>query len=101
LHGAARSAGTGFGRATAEIALAVTGTRAQLAVKRAAITAHTRTLNALRQDQLDARAETAALRIELKAEIAELREETRRGFATMREGMAGIVQILGRIERSG
>jgi LmbE family N-acetylglucosaminyl deacetylase len=40
VHGAARSAGTGYGRVTAEIALAVTGTRAQLAVKRAAVVAH-------------------------------------------------------------
>ena len=63
--------------------------------------AHTRTMNALRQDQIDMRAE-------LKAEIAELRdenprgfEETRRGFATVHEGMAGIVEILGRIEGSG
>jgi N-acetyl-1-D-myo-inositol-2-amino-2-deoxy-alpha-D-glucopyranoside deacetylase len=40
VHGAARAAGTGFGRATAEIALAVTGSAEQLAVKRAAICAH-------------------------------------------------------------
>ena len=40
VHGAARSARTPFGRVTAEIALAVTGTPGQLAVKRAAITAH-------------------------------------------------------------
>jgi LmbE family N-acetylglucosaminyl deacetylase len=40
VHGAARAAGTGYGRATAEIALAVTGTAHELAVKRAAICAH-------------------------------------------------------------
>ncbi len=40
VHGAARFVGSGYGRVTAEIALAVTGTPAQLAVKRAAITAH-------------------------------------------------------------
>lgn len=61
---------------------------------RAEMRAHTRTMNALRQDQIDMRAE-------LKAEIAELRDETRRGFATVHEGMAGIVEILGRIEGSG
>jgi uncharacterized coiled-coil DUF342 family protein len=61
---------------------------------RGELRAHTRTMNALRQDQIDMRAE-------LKAEIAELRDETRRGFATVHEGMAGIVEILGRIEGSG
>ncbi|WP_300015585.1 PIG-L deacetylase family protein [Pseudonocardia sp.] len=40
VHGAARAAATPFGRATVEIALAVTGTAAQLDVKRAAIVAH-------------------------------------------------------------
>ena len=42
----------------------------------------------------------------VRVEIAELREETRRGFdetrralATVQEGMAGIVEILGRMER--
>jgi LmbE family N-acetylglucosaminyl deacetylase len=40
VHGAARAAAVGFGRATAEIGLAVTGTAAHLACKRAAITAH-------------------------------------------------------------
>jgi LmbE family N-acetylglucosaminyl deacetylase len=40
VHGAARAAGTGYGRASAEIALAVTGTAADLAAKRAAICAH-------------------------------------------------------------
>ncbi len=40
VHGAARATGTGYGRATAEIALAVTGTADELAVKRAAICAH-------------------------------------------------------------
>ena len=40
VHGAARAAAVGFGRVTAEIALAVTGTAADLAGKRAAILAH-------------------------------------------------------------
>lgn len=40
VHRAARATATGFGRATVEIALAVTGTAAHLDVKRAAITAH-------------------------------------------------------------
>ncbi|GAA3233843.1 PIG-L family deacetylase [Pseudonocardia petroleophila] len=40
VHGAARAAATPFGRATVEIALAVSGTDAHLEVKRAAITAH-------------------------------------------------------------
>jgi N-acetyl-1-D-myo-inositol-2-amino-2-deoxy-alpha-D-glucopyranoside deacetylase len=41
VHGAARAAAVEFGRVTAEIALAVTGTAADLAHKRAAILAHT------------------------------------------------------------
>ena len=40
VHGAARAAATPYGRATVEIALAVTGTAEQLDVKRAAIVAH-------------------------------------------------------------
>ena len=40
VHGAARAAATGFGRATVEIGLAVTGGPADLEVKRAAILAH-------------------------------------------------------------
>lgn len=40
VHGAARAAAVGFGRVTAEIALAVTGTDDDLAHKRAAILAH-------------------------------------------------------------
>jgi LmbE family N-acetylglucosaminyl deacetylase len=40
VHGAARAAAVGYGRVTAEIALAVTGDAAHLACKRAAITAH-------------------------------------------------------------
>jgi N-acetyl-1-D-myo-inositol-2-amino-2-deoxy-alpha-D-glucopyranoside deacetylase len=40
VHGAARAAAVEFGRTTAEIALAVTGTAADLARKRAAILAH-------------------------------------------------------------
>jgi LmbE family N-acetylglucosaminyl deacetylase len=40
VHGAARAAAVGFGRVTVEIALAVTGTPADLAHKRAAILAH-------------------------------------------------------------
>jgi N-acetyl-1-D-myo-inositol-2-amino-2-deoxy-alpha-D-glucopyranoside deacetylase len=40
VHGAARAAAVGFGRVTAEIALAVTGTPDDLAHKRAAILAH-------------------------------------------------------------
>ncbi len=40
VHGAARATATPYGRATVEIALAVTGTAADLDVKRAAITAH-------------------------------------------------------------
>jgi LmbE family N-acetylglucosaminyl deacetylase len=40
VHGAARAAAVGFGRVTAEIALAVTGTPADLQHKRAAILAH-------------------------------------------------------------
>jgi LmbE family N-acetylglucosaminyl deacetylase len=40
VHGAARSAGVGFGRVTAEIGLAVTGTAGHLTRKRDAIVAH-------------------------------------------------------------
>src|SRR6476660_2055811 len=40
VHGAARAAAVGFGRVTAEIALAVTGTPEDLQRKRAAILAH-------------------------------------------------------------
>lgn len=40
VHGAARAAGVGFGRVTAEIAVAVHGTGADLATKRAAMLAH-------------------------------------------------------------
>lgn len=40
VHGAARAAAVAFGRVTAEISLAVTGTAADIARKRAAITAH-------------------------------------------------------------
>jgi N-acetyl-1-D-myo-inositol-2-amino-2-deoxy-alpha-D-glucopyranoside deacetylase len=40
VHGAARAAAVEFGRVTAEIALAVTGTAADIAGKRAAILAH-------------------------------------------------------------
>lgn len=40
VHGAARSAAVGFGRVTAEIGLALTGTPEHLAAKRAAILAH-------------------------------------------------------------
>lgn len=40
VHGAARAAAVSFGRVTAEIALAVSGSAEHLAVKRAAITAH-------------------------------------------------------------
>ena len=40
VHGAARAAAVDYGRATAEIALAVTGTAGDLARKRAAILAH-------------------------------------------------------------
>ncbi len=40
VHGAARAAAVGFGRVTAEITLAVTGTEEHLGCKRAAITAH-------------------------------------------------------------
>jgi LmbE family N-acetylglucosaminyl deacetylase len=40
VHGAARAAAVGFGRVTAEIALAVTGSAGDLAHKRAAILAH-------------------------------------------------------------
>jgi N-acetyl-1-D-myo-inositol-2-amino-2-deoxy-alpha-D-glucopyranoside deacetylase len=40
VHGAARAAAVAFGRVTAEITLAVTGTPADLERKRAAITAH-------------------------------------------------------------
>jgi N-acetyl-1-D-myo-inositol-2-amino-2-deoxy-alpha-D-glucopyranoside deacetylase len=40
VHGAARAAAVGYGRVTAEIALAVTGTAGDLAAKRAAILAH-------------------------------------------------------------
>jgi N-acetyl-1-D-myo-inositol-2-amino-2-deoxy-alpha-D-glucopyranoside deacetylase len=40
IHGAARAAAVGFGRVTAEIALAITGTPEDLALKRSAILAH-------------------------------------------------------------
>jgi len=40
VHGAARAAAVGFGRATVEISLAVTGTPEHLLTKRAAMTAH-------------------------------------------------------------
>lgn len=40
VHGAARAAGVPFGRVTAEIAVAVTGSAAELAVKRDAMLAH-------------------------------------------------------------
>ncbi len=40
VHGAARAASVGYGRVTAEITLALGGTAAELACKRAAITAH-------------------------------------------------------------
>jgi len=40
VHGAARAAAVPFGRMTAEIPLAIAGTAAELATKRAAITAH-------------------------------------------------------------
>ncbi len=40
VHGAARAAAVPFGRMTAEIPLAIAGTAAELAAKRAAITAH-------------------------------------------------------------
>ncbi|MBN9733752.1 MULTISPECIES: PIG-L deacetylase family protein [unclassified Pseudonocardia] len=40
VHGAARAAGVPFGRVTAEIAVAVAGTAAELAVKRDAMLAH-------------------------------------------------------------
>jgi hypothetical protein len=40
VHGAARAAAVPFGRMTAEIPLAISGTTAELATKRAAITAH-------------------------------------------------------------
>jgi LmbE family N-acetylglucosaminyl deacetylase len=40
VHGAARAAAVPFGRMTAEIPLAIAGTGAELATKRAAITAH-------------------------------------------------------------
>jgi N-acetyl-1-D-myo-inositol-2-amino-2-deoxy-alpha-D-glucopyranoside deacetylase len=40
VHGAARAAAVGYGRVTAEIALAITGTSADVAGKRAAILAH-------------------------------------------------------------
>ncbi|MFP5021222.1 PIG-L deacetylase family protein [Pseudonocardia phyllosphaerae] len=40
IHGAARAAGVGFGRVTAEIPVAVTGSATDLAVKRAAMLAH-------------------------------------------------------------
>lgn len=40
VHGAARAAGVAFGRVTAEIAVAIGGTGADLAVKRAAMLAH-------------------------------------------------------------
>lgn len=40
VHGAARAAAVGYGRVTAEIGLALTGTPAHLATKRAAIVAH-------------------------------------------------------------
>jgi LmbE family N-acetylglucosaminyl deacetylase len=40
VHGAARAAAVGYGRVTAEIALAVTGTADDVAAKRAAILAH-------------------------------------------------------------
>jgi chromosome segregation ATPase len=104
--------------ATADSAAArimASGADRDVAEVRGELRAHTRTLNALRQDQLDARAETAALRTEFKAEMAEFkaemaefkaemaefREETRHGFATAQQGMSQIVEILGRIEGAG
>lgn len=70
---------------------------------RGELRAHTRTLNALRQDQLDSRADAARFKAEMadfRNEMVEFREETQRGFATVQQGMTRIVEILGRIEGS-
>jgi LmbE family N-acetylglucosaminyl deacetylase len=52
VHGAARAASVAFGRMTAEISLAIAGSPAELATKRAAITAH-----ASQVDEVDVPAE--------------------------------------------
>ncbi len=67
---------------------------------RAELRAHTQSLNALRETQLEQGGEIAVLRRELTeqgGEIVSLRREMREGFGEMREGFAtvanGVVQV--------
>jgi len=53
---------------------------------RAELRAHTQTLNALRENQLD-------LQAEVREGFADVRTEMRTGFAEMRTGMAHIIEL--------
>ncbi|MBV9314666.1 MAG: hypothetical protein JO100_13265 [Pseudonocardia sp.] len=65
---------------------------------RAELRAHTRVLNAVRENQLDLQSEVRDLQSEvrgLQAEVRDLQSEVRRGFTEMKIGMAQIVRLLG------
>lgn len=69
--GAARILAAGADRDVAEV--------------RAELRAHTGTLNALREDQID-----------LREDVRDLREEMRRGFATVTGSLGQIIELLDR-----
>ncbi|QYN34814.1 hypothetical protein K1T35_41695 [Pseudonocardia sp. DSM 110487] len=56
--------------------------------------AHTQTLNALRETQLEQQDEIRALRSEQQDEIGALRSEMQRGFGMLRTGMAQLLAVL-------
>lgn len=61
---------------------------------RAELRAHTRSLNALRETQLEQGNELAALRADLMAGIGSVRAEMQQGFVTMHTGMTQITALL-------
>jgi hypothetical protein len=56
--------------------------------------AHTQTLNALRETQLEQQDEIRALRSEQQDEIGALRSEMQRGFGMLHTGMAQLLAAL-------
>lgn len=66
---------------------------------RAELRAHLRTLNALRQTQLEMQEGMRDMRADLRGEIAELRTEMRGSFSVVNTGMAQISALLANIAR--